>query len=306
MSNPKDLPKPINPQNRHHGMFLNPTHTIPPSVTPTPCHGDPVASQGKISPSPPTRSGGRRGWVIAFAVVIMILIPCLSAFANDLPEMDLPIDYKHVLEEMNKIPEEEEEPLDPEEESDPPHLFGDDFPSTRSVTFVIDKSGSMGSRISSFVEQDGTVHFNISRFEMCKLELLSAIRALSSNFEFNVIAYSCSSYPALFQKPRKVTEKTIAQAEAWVETLNTTGSTGTAQAVLKAIALGERDMVILLSDGAPNCSLSSSQHIDAITTGRKEARVSTIGIGVQSGGRTEMFLQKVAANCQGSYTFVSE
>lgn len=226
-----------------------------------------------------------------------------SASGQEWDEMDLPIDPDVILAHMEVEPPplgEADAPRFPDDPP-PPSLYGEDFPSEESVTYVLDRSGSMNAGVhGGWVGSDGVPQFG-SRLDRAKQELSISVAALSPNFDFNVYAYSCPHVDRVFPGPVPADPTNKGVAIGWVQGLVASGGTGTAQAVLEAISGGEEEHVILLSDGRPGCGLPVASHLALIVSAAAgQVKVSTVGIGDTSSSGAA-FLQDVAAQTGGTY-----
>lgn len=195
---------------------------------------------------------------------------------------------------------------DPDDE-DPPIIWGEEIESeSDSLYYVLDISGSMDWDAASYTDLDGTLRHG-PRIDRAKVELIRSISGLSSNFEFNIIAYDCSARrwsPAM----QVASDANKAGAIGWVRALQPMGATGTGPAT--ALALEEREnlAVVLLTDGAPNCGAGDPWGgSDTIAAHRTMIRVAnaqraTITVfGIAASGEYRAFCQNVAGDSGGSY-----
>ncbi|RME04357.1 MAG: VWA domain-containing protein [Planctomycetota bacterium] len=200
------------------------------------------------------------------------------------PEIDLPIEKPT----PKQIQEEEEE-----DEGDVT-FYGEELDAeTDSIVYVVDYSCSMyGSRIAK-----------------AKMEVNKSIAALSENFKFSVVAYDC--YVSVWSsKLKKATAENKQSAQAWINGQNPRGATGTGLAVKKGLEI-DRDckLVVLLTDGAPNCLGSSwgsaSDHLSLITrSNQQKAKINVFAIQPWSSSYRS-FCQKVASTSGGTYKEVN-
>jgi len=178
--------------------------------------------------------------------------------------------------------------VDPPTENPPPTFFGEEIDSeSDSIVYVIDISGSMRG----------------SRLRRAKAELVRSVSALSDNFKFNIIAYTCS-HRQWKRAMQDATDANKADATAWAEGLNANGATGTGPAT--AAALGDRDnmSVVLLTDGSPNCGASgTSGHRRMIRSANRQGATVNV-FGISASGSYRSFCQGVAQDNSGSYTDV--
>jgi hypothetical protein len=125
------------------------------------------------------------------------------------------------------------------------------------------------------------------------VELSRSILGLSDEFSFDIFVYDCS-IRRWAGSLRQASDATKADAVAWVFGLRTGGGTGTGPAV--SLALGERKntLVVLLSDGRPNCG--STDHREMIRNNNAQgAVIHTFAIG----GRGIEFMRGVADDSGG-------
>lgn len=205
-------------------------------------------------------------------------------------------------------------PPDPEPEpikEQPPEFFGEEVAApTESIIFVIDRSGSMYWKAGPYIDLEGNVVPNGSRFERAKVALKRSIQGLSENFTFNMIFYD---HCVLTWKPQRVraTDGNKQAAFAFIDGVRPQGWTNIGMAVYTALEDKDNRTVVLLSDGAPNyldCGKvfygSAGIHRAIIELGNTQgAQVHAFGIGL--GVRARKFLMSVAAANGGSFTEVN-
>lgn len=199
-----------------------------------------------------------------------------------------------------------------------PRFFGTELRSDR-VVFVIDVSGSMR-------------HGEPTRLERTKVQLTALIDQLSEGAEFAVFAYSGLLYddiglPAgtpttgplpevldgkrwLWHTGPKLLRATAARKRAareFVAQLQPDGSTFTLEALSRALAVQDADLVVLLSDGQPeevdrarNRYYSEEEIIEEFARINRFrcVRVDTWGLG----GGGDSFLELLAERTGGSFT----
>jgi hypothetical protein len=194
---------------------------------------------------------------------------------------------------------------DPKDD-EPPIIWGEEIDSeSDSLYYVLDISGSMDWDSASYTDLDGNLRHG-PRIDRAKVELIRSISGLSANFEFNIIAYDCSSRrwaPAM----QSASAANKAAAIGWVRALAPLGATGTGPAT--ALALGEREnlAVVLLTDGAPNCGAGDPYSWDTTEAHRTMIRGANLQhatitvFGIAASGDYRAFCQNVAADSGGSY-----
>ncbi len=263
-----------------------------------------------------------------------------SATAGDLDVLDLPIEKPirgRALQTPEPTPDPVEEPTseptadpkpdpkpDPEPANEPiseppadvpqdeaPTFFGNEIETpSQSIIFVIDRSGSMWLKVDPFVGLDGQIVSGGNRLDRAKVELKRAIAALTDNFVFNIVFYDECVYA--WQAARvQANNNNKSAAIAFVDQIQPDGWTNTGVAMLAALAEKENDVVVLLSDGAPNfldCALTTAGDIEyhraLISWANSQgARIDAFGIGLDDLTRT--FMMNVAADAGGSFTEVN-
>ena len=201
-------------------------------------------------------------------------------------EIDLPIERP----KPKDIPEEEED-------GDDPTFYGEEIDSeTDSMVYVIDESCSMyGSRIAK-----------------AKAELVKSVQALTKNFKFSIVAYSCN-VRVWQNKLVEATAQNKSAAVGWSASIQPTGATNTSGGVARALQIDTKNkLVVLLTDGAPNCmsasgygSGSSSSHLSKIiSSNAQKAKIDVFAIQPWSGSYKK-FCQDIAQKSGGKYREVN-
>jgi hypothetical protein len=190
-------------------------------------------------------------------------------------------------------------------EDDPPKLYDEELPTrTDSIIYVLDISGSMDSDSRSYTGLDGQTHYG-TRLTRAKVELIKSIQALTREFEFNIIAYDCSTRQWSASK-QKAEPGPKASATGWVNNLRAMGATGTGAAVARGLGDKSNFTVVLLSDGAPNCMASpetSAGHRAMIRAANTQGAV-VHAFGIACYGSFEAFMRGVASDSGGRYVAV--
>lgn len=205
-------------------------------------------------------------------------------------------------------------PDDPRD-TPPPTIYGEEIVSENdTVVYVIDHSGSMQLDEQAFVTMDGSAGRG-TRMERAKQEIARSILGLSANFRFNVVAFDCATI-TWRQSLVLATDGNKQSALAWVRELQPSGATGTGPATALALADRSNMLVILLTDGAPNCGVPEydvqlayqesswiSGHRRMISLANTQrARVNVFGIA--AAGPYRQFCQDVANDSGGVYVDV--
>mgnify|MGYP001416143884 CR=1 FL=1 len=206
-------------------------------------------------------------------------------------------------------------PMDDPRDTPPPTIYGEEIVSENdTLVYVIDHSGSMQLDPQGYLPLVGGPTTG-TRMERAKNEISRSIQGLSPNFRFNVVAFDCATMTwqaSLVQ----ATDANKQSALAWVARLQPTGATGTGPATALALADKGNRLVVLLTDGAPNCGVPE---FDASTLGDESlwlashrrlisgantqgARVNVFGIAAS--GLYRQFCQDVANDSGGAYVDV--
>ncbi|RMG18180.1 MAG: VWA domain-containing protein [Planctomycetota bacterium] len=219
-------------------------------------------------------------------------------------DMDLPIAPAKITDPNAFTPPTPIEPDDDDgddpRDTPPPTLYGEELDSENDTIFyVIDQSCSMGWDVQSYTTPDGRTASG-PRMARAKAELTRSISGLSDNFKFNIIAFDCGSRQ--WSQDMKVADDGNKQsAIAWVNSLQPTGATGTGPATARALGDKDNMMVVLLTDGAPNCGASGmSGHRRVIRNANTQG--ATINVfGIAASGSYRAFCQGVASDAGGNY-----
>jgi hypothetical protein len=218
-------------------------------------------------------------------------------------EEDLPIGKPDFKGQPPKPPE------DPPEQGDekPPTIYGQEIKSENNTIFyVLDISGSMSLDTMQFSAPDGSTKSG-NRLDRAKAELTKSVTSLPDNFKFNMLAYDCSIYP--WQGAMQQADAAHkAAAVGWIYGQQPQGATGTGPACAAALKDANNKLVVLLTDGDPNCgagdgwSDSTNLHRRMIKSANKGAVVNVYGIGAT--GSFKAFCMNVASDNGGTYTDV--
>ncbi len=166
------------------------------------------------------------------SLIFLAANPIMAGEGKKDKEIDLPIEKPNPM----NLPEEKDN-------DDGPEFYGEKLNSdSDSIVFVVDFSCSMtGSRIAK-----------------AKAEVAKAINSLTKNFKFSVVTYGCDVL-VWQQKLVDASDANKASAAGWVAAQSTRSATATGSAVKRALELDRNNkLVVLLTDGAPNCLNGSS------------------------------------------------
>jgi hypothetical protein len=260
----------------------------------------PGATAGPGTGTTITPSGGGQGNSDLDLPVEPVRAPFQTGITDDPPTPPTPI-----------TPDDDDG--DDPRDTPPPVFYGEEMDTeSDSIFYVIDTSCSMGWDVSSYSGLDGSMQSG-PRLDRAKVELIRSISGLSDNFEFNIINYDCST-GQWRGSMAQATDANKQQARAWVMSLREGGATGTGPAVVQALG-AERDnkMIVLLTDGAPNCGVPSQyggwdDFDDAGPSGHRRvirdanAQGATINVfGIAASGSYRAFCQGVASDSGGAY-----
>lgn len=224
-------------------------------------------------------------------------------------DIDLPVD-KPVLVAPPKPPTPPDPPKDPVDTDKPPTIYGKDLISeTSTIFYVLDISGSMGWDEGQYTTPDGKTKTG-NRLDRAKAELVKSIMSLPKNFKFDMLAFDCG----IFVWKGSMVPADDANKNSgigWAMSLQPQGATGTGPAGAAGLSNRSNKLVVLLTDGAPNCGAGSgwgdSSDIAAHRTMIKQnnsqkAVINVFGIGAT--GEFKQFCMNVAADSGGAYTDV--
>lgn len=151
----------------------------------------------------------------------------------------------------------------------------------QEVVFVVDTSGSMGGE--SLPQAQGALR-------LC-------LRHLREGDRFNIIAFE-NSYRTFSNEPAVFTQKTLEQADRWVDALRASGGTELLQPMLAAVQGVPDGVVVLLTDGQVG---NEDEILQAVLRARKTTRVYSFGIGTNV---SDMLLRDMARQTGGAVEFI--
>lgn len=232
------------------------------------------------------------------------------------PDADLPVEAPVLGSKKPDTPP--LPPVAPPVEPPPPTIYGKDLKSeSGTVIYVIDISGSMGWDMGQYTGVDGQIATGC-RLDRAKAELSRSVMSLPKSFKFNLESYDCSTYVCFsdssdgYMPLVRADDSNKATACAWILALKPQGATGTGPAVVNALFRRENKLIVLLTDGAPNCGAGSGDgndpacleaHLSQIHWGNEQrATINVFGIGAT--GDFKQFCLNVASQNGGSYTDV--
>lgn len=156
----------------------------------------------------------------------------------------------------------------------------------RSITFVVDTSGSMAGE----------------SMQQARAALRLAINSLSDSTRFNIVQFNTHA-DALWQSPRYANTENRQEALAYLAGLNADGSTNMIEAI--ELALAEPvdhelfNQMVFITDGA----VDYEQQLLALVAAKlNQTRFFTVGIG---SAPNSYFMQAAAAQGKGTFTHIS-
>lgn len=238
--------------------------------------------------------------IIGVFLLTILFTTTIHAQGMDLPVP--PVKFGNSIGENSQSPEPEPDDDDGKDPRDtpPPVIYGEEIDTENdTIIYVIDRSCSMAWDIQVLVSEDGSLTFG-NRMERAKAELTRSIMALSDNFKFNILSYSCGVNQFSNQLV-EATDPNKQAARTWICGLQPGGATGTGPATSGALSLKDNKTVILLTDGAPNCGAPSmsGHRIMIVNNNTQGATINVFGI--SASGSYRAFCQGVAADSGGSY-----
>jgi hypothetical protein len=244
----------------------------------------------------------------------VVLVASTASFAQtNAPtydkDQDLPVEAPE-LKVPPSPPRPPEGPTAPPE-GPPPTIYGKDLKTeSGSIIYVLDISGSMYEDAQIVTGADGKMTIS-HRLARAKQQLTKSIMQLPKSFKFNILAYHCLTY--FWEKELVVADDaTKARAAAWVNGLSATGGTGTGPAVVWALLNRGNKLVVLLTDGAPNCGAGAGELNDEKTMEAHLSQIrwaneqkATIDVfGISAVGVFRQWCVSCASQNGGSYTDV--
>jgi len=224
-------------------------------------------------------------------------------------DIDLPVDQPQL-----KLPPQPPQPPPPptpvDKPNPPPTIYGKDLKSENgTIIYVIDISGSMGWDMGQYTTPDGKTA-NGCRLDRAKAELTKSVMTLPKSFKFNMFSFDCGVY----QWQGGLVDATDANKSSgmgWISQLQPQGATGTGPAMSSALGLKDNKLVVLLTDGAPNCGAGDESgdssclraHLSMVTGNNSQhAVINVFGIGAT--GEFKQFCMDVASQNGGNYVDV--
>jgi len=205
---------------------------------------------------------------------------------------------------------------------DPGYFFGHDVRPFKSVTYVLDLSGSMSERTGSTAARIGREHAASTtrgllgsrggvlgsaasdaalgmdkKVELVKDHLNASLRGLASGAKFNIVLFS-DGIRTLSPTMIPANGATTTLVGGFVAKLSEGGSTNLKAAIEAGLATDAED-VIVLTDGLPTDS--TPEQILSMVAGKNAEharRVFTVGVGDD---QAESFLSRLAEDNGGQY-----
>lgn len=156
--------------------------------------------------------------------------------------------------------------------------------------FLLDRSGSMSG----------------NRLEMLKVEMSSALEALSPSSEFGIVAFS-SAFEVFSPTPSPAGPGEVAAACSWVSALTAYGATNLMAAALETLTLAQMSSaadrcVVVVGDGLPNNPGPDDTLVGILAANTEGLPFHTILIG--AGGMAVPFMTNLAAQTGGTFRVV--
>jgi chemotaxis protein histidine kinase CheA len=191
-----------------------------------------------------------------------------------------------------------------------PEFFGTPLTVTgKRVVFVIDYSASMNMSTPAFADLDGTP-VKGNKFDRARTELKRTIASLKKDVRFTILFFN---HKYRLWKPMLLaaTDANKDDAFAFISGFKPDKQTDITTAVLAGLGLaGEKGVLVLLTDGAPNAFQDTHNEPDAARkSAERIAKANKNRIPIQAFGFFhenmkavgQKFLKRVAANSGGSY-----
>jgi hypothetical protein len=174
-------------------------------------------------------------------------------------------------------------------------------PEADSVVFVVDRSCSMGWGSASIPIPGNP---GATPWQAAQYELNRAIENLDPETEFGVVLFNHSFMmwrPAL----EVADEANRSSARSWVSCQSATGGTTYTPPVASGINIGAGppEVVMFLSDGAPNEGYSAVSAITAMNAG--QSMINTVGFGIPAYGLAYQIMVDIAAQNAGEFRLVN-
>jgi hypothetical protein len=225
-------------------------------------------------------------------------------------DIDLPLDKPILKQPPKPIDPPPPPPPPPPVEPPPPTIYGKDLKSENgTIIYVLDISGSMGWDMGQYTTPDGKTAMG-NKLDRAKAELVKSVMSLPKNFKFNMVAFDCGVFQ--WQGSMVVADDGNKNtAIGWIMALQPQGATGTGPATTAGLSDKTNKLVVLLTDGAPNCGAGNgwgdssciAAHRSMISQNNSsKATINVFGIGAT--GEFKQFCMNVAGDNGGSYTDV--
>lgn len=161
----------------------------------------------------------------------------------------------------------------------------------KDVIFVFDTSGSMSGK----------------KMEQGKKALLFCIQNLNEEDRFEIIRFSTET-EALFNSLKDVSDQTKKEAETFVTGLKTIGGTAINDALLTALATGDKDstrprLIVFLTDGLPTVGESSVEAIVKNVAEKANGSTRIFAFGVGTDVNTHL-LDRIAEETRAASQYV--
>jgi hypothetical protein len=241
----------------------------------------------------------------AFVSCIIAILASTNVWAQQKPNsgLDLPISPPPLINSGSEDitpPDDDGDNGDDPTDTPPPVFYGEELESENDTIFyVMDISCSMGWGEYPYITMDAQRNTG-PRIERAKAELARSVISLSDNFLFNIIAYDCSVRQwSPEMQPADAEHK--ANAISWIFRLQPIGATGTGPATSQALSVKDNMLVVLLTDGIPNCGADGFDgHRIMIRNANTQGAAINV-FGIAASGSYRAFCQGVASDSGGCY-----
>ena len=170
-----------------------------------------------------------------------------------------------------------------------------------SVVFVVDRSCSMGWGSASIPIPGNP---GATPWEAAQYELNRAIENLDPDTQFGVVLFNHSF--SMWRSALEIADEgNRSSARGWVSAQSSGGGTTYTPPVSSAINIGAGppEVVMFLSDGAPNEGYSAVSAITGMNAGR--SLINTVGFGIPAYGTAYQIMVDIAVQNSGEFRLVN-
>jgi hypothetical protein len=167
-------------------------------------------------------------------------------------------------------------------------VFGSGDLTGRQFVFLIDRSKSMGEQGLGVLEQ-------------ARIELTSAINALSDNHSFQIVVYHNSTGTLGKRKLLPATKQNKARVTEYLQNVMAFGGTNHERGLYSAMAY-DPDIIVMMTDGG-SPDLNDGQ-IDVIRRSASDTQIHTLQFGLGDASAANHFLKRLANKTGGTYRYI--